>query len=292
MNTENNKIANDNKGKSKDMIDCGLIMPIAPMNGYHSEQFRDVKSILIETISEIKDFNFNVRMVSDSKGEIEIIHKNIVNNIYEDPIVICDVSGSNPNVLFELGMRLAFDKPTIIIKDDVTDYMFDTSMIEHIEYPSDLRYNTLLKFKETLKMKILKTYETSLSNENYSPFLKHFQNITVKSIDSSSVEVSEALNTMLEDIQQIKNNQYNYETKLSKKQRVNVMQDKKRDILKAKFLNWIESDFDNRITVNFYDAYEKDLFSKHLFFVMSSSPFTLDEISEIFNEAQDTLLPF
>ena len=206
--------------------------------------------------------------------------------------MICDVSGSNPNVLFELGMRLAFDKPTIIIKDDVTDYMFDTSMIEHIEYPSDLRYNTLLKFKETLKMKILKTYETSLSNENYSPFLKHFQNITVKSIDSSSVEVSEALNTMLEDIQQIKNNQYNYETKLSKKQRVNVMQDKKRDILKAKFLNWIESDFDNRITVNFYDAYEKDLFSKHLFFVMSSSPFTLDEISEIFNEAQDTLLPF
>jgi hypothetical protein len=34
--------------------------------------------------------------------------------------------------MFELGMRLAFDKPTVIIKDDKTDYMFDTGIIEHV----------------------------------------------------------------------------------------------------------------------------------------------------------------
>lgn len=74
--------------------------------------------------------------------------------MYENPIVVCDVSGKNPNVMFELGIRLAFDKPTIIIKDDKTSYSFDTSPIEHLEYPRDLRYNRIEDFKSKLTDKI------------------------------------------------------------------------------------------------------------------------------------------
>jgi hypothetical protein len=37
------------------------------------------------------------------------------------PDYLCDVSGKNANVMFELGLRLAFDNPTIIIKDDKTE---------------------------------------------------------------------------------------------------------------------------------------------------------------------------
>jgi hypothetical protein len=32
----------------------------------------------------------------------------------------------------DMGLRLAFDKPTIIIKDDKTSYAFDTPPIEHL----------------------------------------------------------------------------------------------------------------------------------------------------------------
>jgi len=32
--------------------------------------------------------------------------------------------------MFELGLRLAFDKPAIIVKDDNTSYSFDTAPIE------------------------------------------------------------------------------------------------------------------------------------------------------------------
>jgi len=42
-------------------------------------------------------------------------------------MIVCDISGRNPNVMFELGLRLAFDKPAIIIKDEITPYSFDTS---------------------------------------------------------------------------------------------------------------------------------------------------------------------
>ena len=86
----------------------------------------------------------------DAKTEKEIIQ-----NLYENPGLVCDVSGKNPNVMFELGLRLAFDKPTIIVKDNKTSYSFDTSAIEHLEYPRDLRFSKIVEFKKTLRGTVL-----------------------------------------------------------------------------------------------------------------------------------------
>ena len=63
--------------------------------------------------------------------------------------------------MFELGMRLAFDKPTIIIIDDKTSYSFDTAIIEHLSYPRDLRYGKINEFKIKLKEKIIATIKKS-----------------------------------------------------------------------------------------------------------------------------------
>jgi hypothetical protein len=76
--------------------------------------------------------------------------------------------------MFELGMRLAFDRPTIIIKDDKTSYSFDTSPIEHLSYPRDLRFTKIVEFKESLSEKIKNTYEKSKQDPNYTTFLKNF----------------------------------------------------------------------------------------------------------------------
>jgi hypothetical protein len=100
---------------------------------------------------------------------------------------VCDVSGKNPNVMFELGMRLAFDKPTIIIKDEKTSYSFDTSPIEHLEYPRDLRFTKIVEFKDALKEKIGATYKRSVEDPSYTTFLKHFGTFTVSKLDSKEV---------------------------------------------------------------------------------------------------------
>ncbi|MCZ4253750.1 hypothetical protein [Pseudoalteromonas shioyasakiensis] len=84
-------------------------------------------------------------------------------------------------------MRLAFDKPTIIIKDSHTSYSFDTSVIEHIEYPRDLRFKSILKFKEKLTAKIKKTYESSKNDPNYTTFLKHFGEFKLSTIETKEV---------------------------------------------------------------------------------------------------------
>ncbi len=113
------------KEVSKDEVKCGLIMPISAIDGCTMEHWAEVKDIIIEATRCIENYVVTTTLVSDS-DDVGVIQKRIIQNIYNSDIVICDVSGKNPNVMFELGMRLAFDKPTIIIKDDCTDYSFDT----------------------------------------------------------------------------------------------------------------------------------------------------------------------
>lgn len=158
---------------------CGIVMPISSIDGCNESHWADVLEIISEAI---EDAGFDANLVSNA-DEVGIIHKRIIQNLYDNPIVVCDVSGKNPNVMFELGMRLAFDKPTIIIKDDRTSYSFDTSAIEHLEYPRDLRFSKITEFKDKLSQKIRATYEKSTADGNYTTFLKHFGEFTVAKIE-------------------------------------------------------------------------------------------------------------
>ncbi len=125
---------------------CGVVMPISAIDGCSESHWSDVHEILAEAIY---DAGFEANLVSNA-DDVGIIQKRIIQNLYDNPVVVCDVSGKNPNVMFELGMRLAFDKPTIIVKDDKTSYSFDTSPIEHLEYPRDLRFSRIVEFKAAI----------------------------------------------------------------------------------------------------------------------------------------------
>jgi hypothetical protein len=166
---------------------CGIIMPIAAMPGYTAEHWSEVKTIIIESTQQISEFNFATEIVSNSDGEIDVIHKRIIQNLYNADIVVCDISGKNPNVLFELGMRLTFDKPTILIKDDETDFIFDTGVIEHITYPKDLRFGKVVDFKKELARRIKLTYEKSVSDPNFSTFLGNFGEFKIPSLEQTTV---------------------------------------------------------------------------------------------------------
>lgn len=163
-------------------LKCGLVMPISAIDGCLEDHWVEVKEVIKEALL---DTDFNVELVSDS-NETGIIHKRIVQNIYDSDIIVCDVSAKNPNVMLELGMRLAFDKPVIIIRDDKTDYSFDTSPIEHLPYPRDLHYPTIQAFKSKLRDKVTAT-QAATSTADYTTFLKHFGQFVVAKIDEKKV---------------------------------------------------------------------------------------------------------
>jgi len=181
-------------------LTCGLIMPISLLDGCSADHWAEVKSIIIEAVESIAAPRFITRLVSDA-DEIGVIQKRIVQNVYNSSIVVCDVSGKNPNVMFELGMRLAFDKPTVIIKDDKTDYSFDTGVIEHIPYPRDLRFAKIVDFKKRLAEKVSSTYKASVEDPQHSPFLKSFGQFHVASLAQSEASADRVMLDMLTDIQ-------------------------------------------------------------------------------------------
>lgn len=172
-------------------------MPISGTDDCTETHWTEVLDILNDAIEKA---GFDGNLVSDS-DDVGIIHKRIIQNLYDNPIVVCDVSCKNPNVMFELGLRLAFDKPTIIVKDDKTSYSFDTSAIEHLEYPRDLRFNQIVEFKNKLAAKIEATYKKSTSDENYTTFLKHFGEFKVAKIEQKEVSGQEYI---IEELRSLK----------------------------------------------------------------------------------------
>lgn len=187
---------------SDNLPTCGIIMPIAEIDGLGEKHWAEVLEILIDVAT---DAGFKTKLVSDA-DEVGIIQKRIVHNVYSNDIVICDVSAKNPNVMFELGMRLAFDKAAIIVKDKTTSYSFDTSPIEHLLYPRDLRFADIIDFKKKLKDKLVATYKAS-QKTNHSMYLKEFGPYKIAHLDEAEVSGYQVVLESLEDLRsQIRRN--------------------------------------------------------------------------------------
>lgn len=177
---------------------CGIVMPISAIDGCSEKHWEEVKGILTDAIESA---GYEANLVSNA-DDVGIIQKRIVQNLYDNDIVVCDVSCKNANVMFELGLRLAFDKPTIIVSDTDTNYSFDTSVIEHLMYPRDLNYYKIVDFKAKLKDKIVGTMKKAKKDSSYSPFLKSFGEFKVASIEHKEGSINEAVLQRLEDMQQ------------------------------------------------------------------------------------------
>jgi hypothetical protein len=87
-------------------------MPISAIDGCSESHWSDVLDIVSEAV-EMSSFVPNLVSNAD---EVGIIHKRIIQNLYDNPMVVCDVSGKNPNVMFELGLRLALISQLSLLK--------------------------------------------------------------------------------------------------------------------------------------------------------------------------------
>jgi len=187
---------NDKSSPAKEKPVCGIIRPISAMPDYSEQHWKNMADILDEAI---KAAGFEPLLVS-AAAEISVIQKTIIQNLYNCDIVVCDVSGKNANVMFELGMRLAFDKATVIIKDDKTDYSFDTAVIEHLTYPKSLSYPQIVKFKHILQEKLQATAKQARKDKNYSPFLKNFGQLVPAKIHNQEVPEDKYQQEKLQEI--------------------------------------------------------------------------------------------
>lgn len=118
---------------------CFVMMPIADVAGYDSGHFTRVYEHIIKPACERAGFT---PKRADESTNSNIIIVDILKSITDSDVALCDLSGLNPNVFYELGLRQAFNKKTIIIKDEKTSNPFDTNIIRYTPYNSSLRIDS------------------------------------------------------------------------------------------------------------------------------------------------------
>ncbi|GAB6854099.1 hypothetical protein [Asaia astilbis] len=199
--------ANESSVRDDGRLVCGIVMPISQMTElYPAEHWKKVREILEIAV---KKAGFEPNVVWDN-DRVDIIQSKILQNLYDNEIIICDLSNLNPNVMFEAGLRLSTKKPTILVMDSETKAPFDLGSFQYMQYQKSLEFNTTTEFITLLADKMKEVHQ--LYNKGlYKSYVDSykFEVATPGTIDVPSTKV------IMEQLSKISLKLSSYEEKLS-----------------------------------------------------------------------------
>lgn len=121
----------EKKGKK-----CFIITPIGNEN---TDVFRKAKGVIESAIKPIlKKYGFDDIEPAYEINLSGMITTQIINRIIEDDLVIVNLTGNNPNVMYELCLRHVVAKPIIHICEKGTSLPFDIKDSRTIFYENDM----------------------------------------------------------------------------------------------------------------------------------------------------------
>ncbi len=112
-----------------------------------AEDFDDVADTIKQAASEVNlSEQIECKRLDDSLIPGRITER-LINTIQEAHIIVSDISGNNPNVMWETGFAMALNKPLIQITQSIKEIPFDLKDLLTIEY-------SRIKLGETLREKL------------------------------------------------------------------------------------------------------------------------------------------
>lgn len=180
---------------------CFVIMPISNPSNYPTNHF----TLIYEQIfkAAIEDAGYKPIRVDEDHISDSIIYK-IFDYIQTCPMALCDLSSRNPNVLYELGLRQAYDLPVVLVQDERTERIFDVSGINTIPYSSDRLYESVLKARSDITSAIRANSQGKTQNYSLVKLLSTKKaTLEMKPISPSDFE-SYQLTSIQEEIKEIK----------------------------------------------------------------------------------------
>ncbi|SEO11189.1 hypothetical protein SAMN05192574_105346 [Mucilaginibacter gossypiicola] len=142
---------------------CFIIMPISDVEGYETGHFKRVYEYIIKPACLAAGFT---PIRADDVKMTNVIVIDILRKLLNSDMAICDLSAQNPNVLYEVGIRQAFDLPVSFIKDNITKRIFDIQGFRDIEYNSSLRIDDVNGMVSKLTENLIDTYESKGNDVN------------------------------------------------------------------------------------------------------------------------------
>lgn len=114
---------------------CFVIMPIGDLTLDQNkfELFKEIYEDVIAPAVRVSAPDCECVRADEIK-EIGSIIRDIVSQLCDADLVIADLTDKNPNVFYELGVRHALGKPTILISQRIDDVPFDLRPYRTIAY--------------------------------------------------------------------------------------------------------------------------------------------------------------
>ena len=155
--------------KDSDLV-AFVIMPFVEHDESHEPGFFDevLKSLITPAAREA---GFIVKTAN--RHGSDVIQSTIINDLLAADLVVADLTEHNPNVLFELGVRMADDLPVCLIKASGTGQIFDVdNMLRVYTYSRNLWATTIEKDLPNLTDHIKGAWESRDSDSTYMKILK------------------------------------------------------------------------------------------------------------------------
>jgi hypothetical protein len=173
--TDSSALTPDTARSASDALEVFVLMPYGA-NGEYKGGIDESNFVFEEIIcSGVHDAMSDLAVTPRMHREVDrnragSITRSLVNSLVKADIVVVDLTGKNPNVFFELGIRYGLrDKITILIAQEETEIPFDIRGYRYIPYspfrPREVRQQLADFIREALSDR---SYSDSLVFETFT----------------------------------------------------------------------------------------------------------------------------
>lgn len=139
---------------------CFYITPIGEKKSIQFEKLEGLEQNVLKPVLEQQGYELEIAHTIDSPGSIS---DQIFERIVKYELVIVNLTGLNPNVMYELAVRHSFGMPCIIICEVSTNLPFDL-LAERTIF-----YEDTIKGSGELKEELIKKITSSKGSETDNP---------------------------------------------------------------------------------------------------------------------------
>jgi len=149
---------------------CFVIMPFTERDDRHETGFFEE---VLERVFTPAAMEAGFRVATAQRQGSDVIQSTIVNDLLQADLVLADLTEHNPNVLFELGMRMHEEKPVALVRAKGTGPIFDVDNMLRVEdYNPNLWSSTVERDVPRLTRHIQATWNNRDSADTFMQILR------------------------------------------------------------------------------------------------------------------------
>ncbi len=171
---------------------------ITPIGNEDSQTFRKAKGVIESTIKPVlQEYGFDDVRPAYEINEPGKIGEQVIQRIINDDLVIANLTGNNPNVMYELAIRQMTGKPVINICESGTNLPFDIVEDRTIFFVNDMLGASELRTKLSYFLNEIRLDKEYMSNSILSSVKERSNMLEISSIQKQITQLNRILEMTL-----------------------------------------------------------------------------------------------